>query len=61
MSAVNVLTPNGRRQNVKVQPNTALLQVINSTLILPQCNNILINFSNIEKQSSFQYIIYTAN
>lgn len=28
-SVVNVLTPNGRRQNVKVQPNTALLKVTN--------------------------------
>lgn len=27
MSVVNVLTPNGRRQNVKVQPNTTILQV----------------------------------
>lgn len=26
-SIVNVLTPNGRRQNIKVQPNTALLKV----------------------------------
>lgn len=26
-SVVNVLTPNGRRQNVKVQPNTAILKV----------------------------------
>lgn len=26
-SIVNVLTPNGRRQNVKVQPNTAILKV----------------------------------
>lgn len=28
MSVVNVLTPNGRRQNVKVQPNTTILQVL---------------------------------
>ncbi|XP_031628369.1 tether containing UBX domain for GLUT4 [Contarinia nasturtii] len=28
MSVVNVLTPNGRRQNVKVQPNTAILKVL---------------------------------
>lgn len=26
-SVVNVLTPNGRRQNVKVLPNTAILKV----------------------------------
>lgn len=32
MSAVNVLTPNGRRQNVKVQPNTTILQVITRQL-----------------------------
>lgn len=27
VSIVNVLTPNGRRQNVKVQPNTTILKV----------------------------------
>lgn len=27
MSVVNVLTPNGRRQNVKVQPNLVLIKV----------------------------------
>lgn len=27
MSSLTVLTPNGRRQNVKVQPNTTILQV----------------------------------
>lgn len=28
-SVVTVLTPNGRRQNVKVQPNKTVLQVVN--------------------------------
>lgn len=30
MSVVNVLTPHGRRQNVKVQPNTPIIKVRDS-------------------------------
>lgn len=39
-SVVTVLTPNGRRQNVKIQPNQTILQVRCSIYYMPQFFNI---------------------
>lgn len=39
MSIVNVLTPHGRRQNVKVEPNTPIIKV---------CEMFIVNYNSIK-------------